>query len=86
MAKIKQECLPHRHLSKIDCLKVRTACLVYFISTVNGRSKKVEIALEDVGLVVGMQQNLSNLLFFRYLWFAPSKFFKANLIFASKAQ
>jgi hypothetical protein len=49
-------------------------------------AKKVEIALEDVGLVAGMQQNLSNLLFFRYLWFAPSKFFQANLIFASKAQ
>jgi hypothetical protein len=30
----------HRHLSNIDCLTARTACLVCFISTVNGRSKK----------------------------------------------
>jgi hypothetical protein len=29
-----------RHLSNIDCLKVHTACLVCFISTVNGNSKK----------------------------------------------
>jgi hypothetical protein len=27
-------------LSNIDCLKERTACLVCFISSVNGRSKK----------------------------------------------
>jgi hypothetical protein len=32
--------LNHRHLSNIDCLMVHTACLVCFISTVNGRSKK----------------------------------------------
>ncbi len=32
--------LGHRHLSNIDCLMARTACLVCFISTVNGRSKK----------------------------------------------
>jgi hypothetical protein len=30
----------HRHLSNIDCLTARTACLVCFISTVNGCSKK----------------------------------------------
>jgi hypothetical protein len=30
----------HRHLSNIDCLKARTACLVCFISTVNGHCKK----------------------------------------------
>ncbi len=45
----------------------RTACLVCFISTVNGRSKKKEKekanALEDVALVAGTQQNLSNLYF-----------------------
>jgi hypothetical protein len=40
---------------------VRTACLVCFISTVNGCSKKKENALENVALVVGTQQNLSNL-------------------------
>jgi hypothetical protein len=31
-------------------------------------AKKAENALEDVALVVGTQQNLSNLFFFRYLW------------------
>jgi len=31
----------HRHLRiYIDCLMARTACLVCFITTVNGRSKK----------------------------------------------
>jgi hypothetical protein len=30
----------HRHLSNIDCLMVHTTCLVYFICTVNGHSKK----------------------------------------------
>jgi hypothetical protein len=40
---------------------VRTACLVCFISTVNGRSKKRENASEDVVLVAGTQQNLNNL-------------------------
>jgi hypothetical protein len=39
-----------------------TACLVYLISTVSGRCKKeLENALEDVTLVAGTQQNLSNL-------------------------
>jgi len=31
-------------------------------------AKKAENALEDVALVAGTQQNLSNLSFFRYLW------------------
>jgi hypothetical protein len=57
-----------RHLSNIDCLMACTACFVCFISTVNGCSKKVENAMEDVALVAGTRQNLSNLLFFRYLW------------------
>ncbi len=39
----------------------RTACLVCLISNVSGRCKKVENALEDVVLVAGTQQNLSNL-------------------------
>jgi len=30
----------HRHLRNIDCLTVSTACLVCFISAVNGHSKK----------------------------------------------
>jgi hypothetical protein len=51
----------HRHLSNIDCLIACTACLVCFISTVNGRNKKRENALEDVALVAGTQPNLSNL-------------------------
>jgi hypothetical protein len=38
-----------------------TACLVCFISTVNGRSKKRESGLGDVVLVAGTQQNLSKL-------------------------
>jgi hypothetical protein len=38
-----------------------TTCLVCFISTLNGRSKIKENALEDVALVAGTQQNLSNL-------------------------
>jgi hypothetical protein len=33
--------LDHRHLRNIDCLMAHTACLVCFISTVNGCSKKV---------------------------------------------
>ncbi len=42
---IKSKCtkltpVDHRHLSNIDCLMACTACLVCFISTVNGRSKK----------------------------------------------
>jgi hypothetical protein len=50
----------HRHLSNIDCSMAVTACLVCFISTVTGCRKKRENALEDVALVVGTQQNLSN--------------------------
>jgi hypothetical protein len=30
----------HRHLRNIECLTAHTACLVCFMSTVNGRSKK----------------------------------------------
>jgi len=43
----------HRHLSNIDCLKARTACLVCFISTVNGRSKKEEKKAIKTALVAG---------------------------------
>ncbi len=32
----------HRHLSNIDSLMARTACLVCFISTVNSRSQKLK--------------------------------------------
>jgi hypothetical protein len=36
--------LAHKHLSNIDCLTARTACLVCFSSSVNSRSKiKIKI-------------------------------------------
>ncbi len=38
-----------------------TTCLVSFISTVYGRNQKNANALDDVALVAGKQQNLSNL-------------------------
>jgi hypothetical protein len=38
-----------------------TACLVCLIITVSGHCKKVENAFEDVTLVAGTLQNLSNL-------------------------
>jgi hypothetical protein len=41
-----------------------TGCLVCFISTVNGRSKKEEKKAIKTALVAGTQQTLSNL--FRY--------------------
>jgi hypothetical protein len=52
-----------------------TACLVCLVSTVSGRSKK---ALEEVPLEVGTKQNLSNLFFFRYLWFVIIGHFYAS--------
>jgi hypothetical protein len=51
----------HKNLSNIDYLMACTVSLVCFISTVNGCSEKKENALEDVALVAGTQQNLSNL-------------------------
>jgi len=41
----------HRHLSNIDCLTAHMACLVCFISTVNGRSKKKRKKAKNVVLV-----------------------------------
>jgi len=41
----------HRHLSNIDCLMLRNACLVCFISTVNSCSKKR--SLGRLALVAG---------------------------------
>jgi len=38
--------MAHKHLSNIDSLMAHTACLVCFISTVNGRSKKKENVLK----------------------------------------
>jgi hypothetical protein len=58
-------CLIHRDLRIIDCLTARTACLVCFISTVNGRSKKrKKRSLLRAVLVAGTQQNLSSLYYF----------------------
>jgi hypothetical protein len=46
----------HRHLSNKNCLTARTTCLVCFISTVNGHSKKKrkkEKKAKNVVLVAG---------------------------------
>ncbi len=43
----------HRYLSNIDCLMSHTACLVCFISTVNGHSKKKRKKATNVALVAG---------------------------------
>ncbi len=52
----------HRHLRNIDCLTEHTACLVCFISTVNGRSKKrKKRSILRAVLVAGTQQNLHSL-------------------------
>jgi hypothetical protein len=39
----------HRHRNNIDCLMAHTACLVCFISTVNGRSKKLKKKRRSLG-------------------------------------
>jgi hypothetical protein len=39
----------------------RTACFVCLISTIKGRSKKRQNALEGVAIVTGTQQNSGNL-------------------------
>ncbi len=41
----------HRHLNNIDFLMARTACLVCFITTVNGHSKKKIKKAKKVALV-----------------------------------
>ncbi len=45
----------HRHLSNIDCLMAHTACLVCFISPVNGcnKKKKKKPSLGRPALVLG---------------------------------
>ncbi len=48
----------HRHLSNIDCLMAHTACLVCFISTVNGRSKKIKKKPWKMGSSSGHITNL----------------------------
>jgi hypothetical protein len=49
----------HRHLSNIDCLMAHTACLVCFISTINGRSKKKKrLSLGRTGASSGHITNL----------------------------
>jgi hypothetical protein len=44
--------LNHRHLRNIDCLMAHTTCLVCFINTVNGHSKKKVKKAKNVALVV----------------------------------
>jgi hypothetical protein len=60
----------HRHLSNIDCLKARTACLVCFISLLMATAKKEKEkeALKD-GASSGHITNLKqSILDFQYLW------------------
>jgi len=60
----------HRHLRITDCLMARTACLVCFISTVNGHSKKEEkkaiMGCASSGHTTKLKQSIFAL---RYLWF-----------------
>jgi len=66
----------HRHLRNIDCLMVRTACLVCFINTVNSHSKKrKKRSLLQAALVVGTQQNLSSLYYLNVYWPSPPALF-----------
>ncbi len=54
--------ITHRHLWIIDCLTARTACLVCFISTVNGHNKKRKEKKAIMGCArSGHITNLSNL-------------------------
>ncbi len=50
-----------------------TACLVCLFSTISGHCKKGENALEDVMLVAGTQQNLSNLYSLDIFAYVPYK-------------
>ncbi len=59
-------CLVHRHLSNKDCLMACTACLVCFISTVNGCRKKGK-CLGRCGASSGHTTKLEQSIFFRYL-------------------
>ncbi len=58
----------HRHLRNIDCLTVR----VFFISTVNGCSKKRKEAYYELRQQQAHKQNLSNL-------FWPFDIYDANI-------
>jgi hypothetical protein len=42
----------YRHLSNIDCLTACTACLVCFIGTVNGHTKKKRLKMWRYGSAV----------------------------------
>ncbi len=70
--------LNHRHLRIIDCLTARTACLVCFICTVNGHSKKKKeekkaiMGCASSGHITKLKQSTFA---FRYLW---TKLFKSK--------
>jgi hypothetical protein len=51
-------CTSHRDLSNIDCLKACTACLVCFISTVNGHSKKRLKCGASNGHIINLKQSI----------------------------
>jgi hypothetical protein len=53
----------HRHLSNIDCLLAHAACLVCFISTVNGHTKKKRKKGSKCGASSGHITNLEQSIF-----------------------
>ncbi len=57
----------HRHLRKIDWLMAYTACLVCFISTASGHSKKAKNALGKCGASFRDITKLEQSIFFWYL-------------------
>ncbi len=64
--------LPHRHLRNIDCLTAHTACLVCFITTVNGCSKRKRILLTNkTGTSTGHITKLKQSILLRCLWPPP---------------
>ncbi len=78
----------------IDCLMARTACLVCFISTVNGRSKKREkkpiMSCASSGRITKLKQSFLHLsismgfleqihIFSRYLWW-PQKVYSTETV------
>jgi hypothetical protein len=63
----------YRHQRNIDCLIARTACLVCFISTVNGRSKTERKEAATSGASRGHITKLRQSIILRCLWFRSRK-------------